>query len=90
MALRQIIDGHLDVPVLMMKFYLDYAPQDTESHFILALACAQRPVQAALDLGLPAERFIAGPRRLIPPLFDHYPDLRLQLLSRLEAVSCTG
>ena len=55
-----------------------------------AVDLAQQPVQAALDLGLPAERFIAGPRRLIPPLFDHYPDLRLQLLSRLEAVSCTG
>jgi len=41
-ALRQIIDGHLDVPVLMMKFYLDYTPQDTEFHFILALAYAQR------------------------------------------------
>ena len=63
----------------MMKSYLDYTLQDMESHFILALASAQRQqfdlvqqsVQATLDLRLPAERFIAGLRRLIQPLFDH-------------------
>ena len=79
----------------MMKSYLDYTPQDMESHFILALASAQRQqfdlaqqsVQAVLDLGRTRRAIYTGPRRLIQPLFDHYTDLRLQLLSKLETVA---
>ena len=40
----------------------------------------------ALGLGLPAERFIAGPRRLIKPLFDHRPHFRSTLLSTNQII----
>ena len=77
-----------------MKSYLNYDQKDAESYFLLSLAytqrnqfdLAQQSVQMALDLGLPAERFIAAPRRLIKPLFDHRPHLRSTLLSTNQII----
>ncbi len=58
--------------------FLDRHPDDAESHFILAVAHAQRKdldqamghVKKAVEAGLPVERFLAGPRGLLAPLVE--------------------
>ena len=74
--LLEIIDGNPQTAVELAQARLDDDPRDAESQFILAVAYAQledieqalSATRAALEAGMPLERFLAGPRELLAPL----------------------
>ncbi len=59
--------------------YLREHPEDTESYFVLTVAYTQQGdikkamdnVERALENGLPFDRFLAGPRTLLKPLYEN-------------------
>lgn len=71
-----ILDGHPERAAQLCRGRIKQDPQDAESLFVLAVALAQldslqqalQATQRALDVGLPFERFLAGPRSLLAPL----------------------
>lgn len=78
-ALQAILDGNADQAVEALRAYGEAYPQDPETWYMLALAHArQGDVREALkaakqahSLGLPIERFLAGPRSEFQPLLDY-------------------
>ena len=72
----EIIDGDAERAIELAEARLAADPGDAESYFIVAAASAQlgridaalTAAAAALDAGMPAGRFIAGPRELLAPL----------------------
>jgi len=74
--LLEIIDGNPESAVALADVRLADDPTDVESHFIQTVAFAQsgdidsawQSMTAALENGLPFERFLAGPRDLLEPL----------------------
>ena len=85
-ALRQILSGDLELPIQTMKSFVDQNPTDVESRFILTLAYLQQReienananIKQAIELGMPIERFIAGPRGLFQTFANQplYRELR--------------
>ncbi len=80
-AFTALMDGHADEAIKAVEEYRAENPEDTENLFFLAVAYAGKGefdkavdcVKEALELGLPAERFLAGPRELTEPLTGHEP-----------------
>jgi alkaline phosphatase D len=74
--LLDIIDGSPESAVALADARLVDDPSDEESHFIKTVAFAElgdidnawQSMMAALDAGMPFERFLAGPRNLLAPL----------------------
>lgn len=74
-------EGEYKKAVRLLKEHADQNPADLETYYGLALAYAQRGkldrahdhAVKAIALGLPAERFYAGPRSLSEPLLNHPP-----------------
>lgn len=75
-ALRYVVDGKTDTIIQYFNAYLAAYPEDLESHYGLVVAFTQKKkwkkammhVKKSVDLGLPIERFIAGPRNLLASL----------------------
>ncbi|NND06879.1 MAG: alkaline phosphatase family protein [Saprospiraceae bacterium] len=75
-ALHRLLQGQTDTVVQYFHQYLDSFPGDLESHYGLAAAYSQRGffykalknVKRAVRLGMPLERFVAGPSALLEPL----------------------
>ena len=75
-GITQIVEGKADDAVARFSKHLESSPDDAESQFGMALALAAKGevrkgaefALAAMDDGLPAERFVAGPRELVAPL----------------------
>lgn len=75
-AIAYIVDGKVDTIITYFQAYLQAYPEDLESHFGLAIAytaqqnweLAMQHVRLAVEGGMPIERFVAGPRRLLGPL----------------------
>ena len=71
-----IIDGHPEQAVAWIKQRLAADPDDPEYYFMLTVAetqlghldLARRAMEQSLALGMPFERFLAGPRDLLAPL----------------------
>ena len=76
-AIALIVDGKTDQAINYFNKYLQAHPGDLESYFGLVIAytsqrnfeAAMEYVRKAVDGGLPMERFIAGPRDLLKPLY---------------------
>lgn len=81
-----IIDGQPEQAVEWCRQRLDADPMDQESWFNLVIAHGQlgqseemiAALRGALGAGLPFERFIAGPRDLLAPLYSHREYIRLR------------
>ena len=79
--ISKIVKGNPQAALDFAAKYLKDAPDDLESLYIRAVAYsrmnqpdkAMDAMQKALDLGLPFERFLAGPRDLMATLYDHPP-----------------
>lgn len=77
-AISRIVDGQADQVLPGLAADADATPDRLESLFALAVAYAQtgavadsaRCVRQAVELGLPFERFLAGPRDLLAPLLE--------------------
>jgi len=77
-SMAQIVDGNFDAAIRRSEEYLKSHPKDLESLYVLAVAYAQKGdiekslscVAAAMEAGLPFERFQAGPRDLLRPLTE--------------------
>lgn len=75
-GISEIVSGNPDAAIERFNRHLAMAPDDAESQFGLALAHAARgdlaggvaAARAAIADGLPAGRFVAGPRPLVEPL----------------------
>jgi alkaline phosphatase D len=75
-ALSKITSGKTDVAIEDLKAFGDKYPQDAETQFMLAVAYsvtkqldeAAAAMERATALGLPADRFVAGPRDLLANL----------------------
>jgi len=71
-----IASGQADEAVKRCRAFLAGKPKDTEHRFLLAMAYANlkqidkavEAMKAAIDVGVPFERFLAGPRDLLAPL----------------------
>lgn len=71
-----ILDGHPEEAVTLVMKRLADDPDDPEYYFMLTVAetqlgrldSARRAMEKSLALGLPFERFLAGPRDLLAPL----------------------
>ena len=89
-----IVDGKLDRAARMCEDYLELEPNHLESLFNLAvargqmkdLAGAEKAMQQALGAGLPAGRFLAGPRRLVKPLAQTETFRRLAAREDLQLI----
>ena len=76
--LLEIIDGHPKNAIEFCERRLEQDPNDPEIYFMMTITYTQMgemsdAVQAmrdALDKGLPFDRFIAGPRNLLKPLYQ--------------------
>ncbi|QGJ68828.1 Phosphodiesterase/alkaline phosphatase D [Planctomycetales bacterium 10988] len=76
--LRMILNDKTDKVVKEIDQYLESYPKDAETYFMLTLANsklgkleeAYKAMQSALNAGLPAGRFLSGPRNLLEPLFS--------------------
>ncbi|MFH1264992.1 MAG: PhoD-like phosphatase N-terminal domain-containing protein, partial [Planctomycetota bacterium] len=74
--ISRIIDGKAGAVVEELSEHLAKYPDDAESLFVLAVAYCQTgdvpqavdAMHRALAAGLPLERFVAGPRKLLEPL----------------------
>ncbi len=79
--ISKIAKGNPQAALDFAAKYLKDAPGDLESLYIRAVAYsrmnqpdkAMEAMQKALHLGLPFERFLAGPRDLMATLYDHPP-----------------
>jgi len=77
-CLSDIVDGKYDAAIRSGEGYLKDHPQDLESFYVLAIAYARKGeietsvsyVKKAVAGGLPFERFQAGPRDLLQPLYE--------------------
>lgn len=77
-AMTMIDDGDLDEAIGHVHEHLEEIPGDPELLFCLAVAQAQNEdldaalnsARRALNAGLPAGRFLAGPRELLAPLME--------------------
>ena len=92
-AIADIVDGKPGKAIAHFERYLDKHPGDLESLYGLATAYSARNdpdaaipyAQKAIEHGLPAERFLAGPRNLLESLagsddFSDFIQGRYQLL----------
>jgi len=87
-ALAAITSGNIDKAVQQLHAFAEANPQDGETHFMLTVAHAQQgnldlawaSLERAVQLGIPEERFIAGPRELLAAM--HGSDRFRQLLAR--------
>ncbi len=88
-ALTLLLEQKVDEAVAAMTAHAQKHPQDPETQFMLALAYAQKgdvdatgaAIHQALKNGLPAERFLAGPRSLTDRLVQNpaYPQVIAEL-----------
>lgn len=77
-SMARIVDGEPDKAIERSLAYLEDHPEDLESFYILAVAYAQKGgidkslsyARQAVRLGMPLERFLAGPRDLLEPLTE--------------------
>ncbi len=77
-ALKAIMAGETSAAETMLRAFLDEWPDDAESYYMLTVAYAQagrtqaaiESAKRAIELGLPAERFVAGTKTLLEPLAD--------------------
>jgi hypothetical protein len=75
-GVTEVVMGNPDKAIERFTKHLESNPDDAESQFGLAVAYAATgdisagvaAARAAIDSGLPVERFVAGPRPLIEPL----------------------
>ncbi len=80
-ALRAILNGNTTGAIEALQAYAEAHPNDAETWFMLAVAHTRRgemaqameSVKRAVELGLPVERFLVGPRNLLAPLRQHEP-----------------
>ena len=76
-----MVQGNPEEAARDAQALLEADPADQESLFNLTVAQAQlgqlglamKSARRAVDAGLPAERFLAGPRDLLKPLLEHPP-----------------
>jgi len=76
--IKNLVAGKADAAVAFCEAFLQKNPDDLESHFILAVAHAQKKdiakamahVEKAVAAGLDVGRFLAGPRDLLAPLTE--------------------
>ena len=74
--ITDVAEGRADKAADAARKFMEKTPGDLESQFVLACACtaqgnlgeAMVHVKAAVQGGLPVERFLAGPRRMVAPL----------------------
>lgn len=77
-SMARIVDGNEAAAIETHLDYLNEHPDDLESMFVLAVACARTDqmekalfyTDSALAAGLPLERFLVGPRDLLKPLVE--------------------
>jgi len=77
-AMAAIAQGNVDEAIENLVNYLADYPEDAESHYCMAVAYSVRNeipramdhVRKALASGMPAERFIVGPRELLKTLLE--------------------
>jgi alkaline phosphatase D len=77
-ALKAIVGGEAAKTEKMLHEFLQQWPDDPESYYMLTVMYAQtnrvpaaiETAERAIELGLPAERFIAGTKTLLEPLAD--------------------
>ena len=82
-ALSQILDGRVERAISTLEYHSKQQPTDPETRFMLAVAYARdgraadalEAAREAIELGLPPERFVAGPRDLFASLREH-PEFR--------------
>lgn len=75
-ALQKIVRGDVQQAIQDLDAVLEKLPEDMESHYMLAVAYARlgetdkaiASVKDALDVGLPASRFVTGTRTGLEPL----------------------
>ena len=75
-ALTSILGGDDEKAIELLNSFLQEGPDDEETHYMLAVAHAHAGrtetaiamAQKAIELGLPAERFLAGSRTLLEGL----------------------
>ena len=88
----EIIDGKPDAAIELADIRLAADPDDAESQFIKTVAYVQLgaldnawiAMTAALDAGMPFERFVAGPRDLLAPLTSSDKFVALAEQNRIE------
>lgn len=86
-------EGKTEAAIAKLEERLRKLPDHVEIHFCLAIAHARagktekafEHARRAVALGLPPERFLAGPSRLLDPLVD-LPGFREELLARADVL----
>ncbi len=77
-AMASIAQGNPDEAIKNLEAYLSSFPNDAESHYCMAVAYAVKNevskaleyLKRAIAVGMPVERFIAGPRALLKNVSD--------------------
>ena len=80
-ALRAVLEANTTTSIEALKAHAQAHPNDAETWFMVAVAYtardemeqAMKSAKRAVDLGLPVERFLAGPRSLLAPLTEYEP-----------------
>jgi len=80
-ALRAVLEGNAAASIEALQAHAREHPNEPETWYMLAVAhtardemnLAMESAKRAVDLGLPAERFLAGPRSLLRPLTEYEP-----------------
>ena len=83
--IARLVDGDVDGAIKCLSSFLEATPTDPEYMYGLALAytlkgdlnSATDYAQRAIDAGLPFGRFLAGPRELFAPLYNHAGFIKL-------------
>ncbi len=92
-----IVDGDCDGAIKIFEDYFSEQPNDPETLFCLAVAQSAKgkidkalnSAKQAVSLGLPIQRFLAGPRDMLKPLVEssgfkdylkQFPPIQLQLV----------
>jgi alkaline phosphatase D len=107
-ALRAILDGNTTGSIQALRAYAQAHPNDAETCYMVAVAHTARDemeqgmesVKRAVELGLPVERFLAGPRSLLASLKEYEPfqqyvtdrysePIHGPMLGRMTAESCS-
>lgn len=89
LALRYVLRERFDDARRVLNNFLDQHPRDAESRFLMGVLQAQRnrrkeaveTLRHAVELGLPAQRFVAGPRSVLQPVWE--TDYMQRVLQRL-------
>lgn len=96
LALRYMLRNRFAEAQTLLEDFLDERPEDAESRFMMGILRAQEEradaaidqFQRAVELGLPEQRIIAGPRSLLKPIA--HEDYVQRLFERHETAPIHG